>query len=204
MEFFRKYIPADARIHLIGHSIGSYMILELLEKPEISDKVCEVYLLFPTIEHMGNTDHGKFLTRYVKRIVWLIVFLAWIFTIFPKIIQTILLYSYMFIAGVPASENCESIRNLIKPGVLKRVFFLAFEELDQVKERNNGIIQRNVGRIRFYYGMKDKWAPGSFCERLQADVPNVNAQVTSFNHAFVLKRSEEVGFIVSDWIKGKP
>ncbi|KAG5866152.1 hypothetical protein JTB14_017002 [Gonioctena quinquepunctata] len=56
VDFFEKYIPKNARIHLIGHSIGSYIILELLEHPSIKDKVADVYLLFPTIEEMVQKD----------------------------------------------------------------------------------------------------------------------------------------------------
>lgn len=204
VDFFRKYIPTDVRIHIIGHSIGSYIALELLENSFINDRVSNAYLLFPTVEHMAMTAHGKFLNRYIRRIVWLIVILSWIFTVLPTLVQTVLLYIYMFITGIPPSENCENIRSLIKPAVLKRVFFLAFEELDQVKERNNKIIQKNLGKLKFYYGMNDEWAPGSFCDRLQSEIPNVNAQVCSHNHTFVLNRSTEVGNVVSDWIKGKP
>lgn len=180
------------------------MILELLNHPEFKDKISGVYLLFPTIEHMATTDNGKFLIRYVKPIVWLLVFLSWIFTLLPKIIQTLLLYIYLLLNGIPLSEQCENLRNLIKPGVLKRVFFLAFEEMDQVRERNNKVILENIGKIKFCYGIKDKWAPESLCLKLQSDIPNVNAKLCNYDHVFVFKYSSEMGYEVSDWIKGTP
>ncbi|KAJ8974021.1 hypothetical protein NQ317_006491 [Molorchus minor] len=203
VDFFEKYIPNNARIHLIGHSIGSYMILELINHPAIKDKISDVYLLFPTIEHMADTTNGKFLTNFIKHIVWLIVFLSWIFTILPSIIQNILLYGYMLVMGIPSNVHLNNLKALIKPGVLRRVFFLAYEELDQVRERNNEAIKANINKVKLYYGKTDGWAPESFYERIKVDIPNVNAQLCSFNHAFVLKTSVEIGQIVGDWIKAK-
>lgn len=190
-------------MHLIGHSIGSYIILELLDHPSIKNKVADAYLLFPTIEQMATTGPGKFLTIFVKVFVELIVFLSWIFTILPTFLQNILLYIYMFIAGIPMDQHLDNLKCLIKPGVLRRVFFMAFEELDQVKERNNDAIIKHVDKIKFYYGETDGWAPGSYCDKLKKDIPKVNAQVCTFNHAFVLTRSVEIGYVVSDWIKAK-
>ncbi|CAG9817871.1 unnamed protein product [Phaedon cochleariae] len=202
VDFIEKYLSGNVRLHLIGHSIGSYMILELLEHPSLKDKVADVSLLFPTIEHMATTSNGKFMTGFVKHIVWLIVFLSWFFTVLPSALQFILVYIYMTIVGMP-NPNLDSIMDLVKPGVLKRVFFLAYEEMDQVKERNNEVIKRNCAKINFHYGVNDGWAPKSFCDRLKNDIPNVHAQTSNINHAFVLKRSVEVGKIVADWIKGK-
>ncbi|KAJ8935116.1 hypothetical protein NQ314_013012 [Rhamnusium bicolor] len=201
--FFEKYVPINTRVHLIGHSIGCYMILELLEHPSIKDKVSDVHLLFPTIEHMAETKNGKFLTTFIKPIVWLIVFVSWIFTILPNIIQFILIYAYMTFTGISIEEHFKNVKAIVNPGVLRRVFFLAFEELDQVKERNNEVIKSNINKLKLYYGKNDGWAPASFCDRIKIDIPNINAQVSSYDHTFVLKRNVEVGNIVSDWIKAK-
>ncbi|KAJ8923053.1 hypothetical protein NQ315_001602 [Exocentrus adspersus] len=200
-DFFEKYIPKDARIHLVGHSIGSYMILELLEHPALKDKVVDVYLLFPTLEYMADTSNGKFLTRFIKPIVPVIVFLSWIFTILPSIVQFILLYAYMFVTGLNVEEHMKNILALVKPGVLRRVFFLAFEELDQVRDRNDDIIRKHLKKIKVFYGRTDGWAPASFCDRIKRDIPGVDAEVSEYDHSFVLKQSSEVGYRVSDWIK---
>lgn len=110
----------------------------------------------------------------------------------------------MCVAGVQENEQLESIRSLIKPSILKRVFFLAFEEFDVIKERNNNIIKKNIGKIKFYFGKYDRWAPQSYYERLVDDIPGVNAQLCTYNHVFVFKSSAEIGRIVSDWILAKP
>ncbi|XP_018563479.1 lipid droplet-associated hydrolase [Anoplophora glabripennis] len=203
-DFLEKYIPKNAKIHLVGHSVGSYMILELLDHPALRDKVVDVYLLFPAIEHMAETNNGKFLTNFIKPIVPIIVFLSWIFTFLPNIVQFFLIYVYTtFIMRIHAKQHIKNIKALIKPGVLRRVFFLAFEELDQIRERNNEVIKKNVNKIKIYYGRTDGWAPLIFCDRIKRDIPDVDVEITDYHHTFVLNSSFEVGDKVSTWIKEK-
>lgn len=179
------------------------MILELLEHPSLKDKVVDVYLLFPAIEHMADTNNGKFLTNFIKPIVPVIVFLSWIFSILPNIVQFFLLYAYTFIMKIPFEEHFKNIKDLIKPGVLRRVFFLAFEELDLVRERNDAAIKKHVNKIKIYYGKNDGWAPLIFCDRIKRDIPDINVEITNYNHTFVLNQSLEVGNVVSNWIRDK-
>ncbi|KAF7286822.1 hypothetical protein GWI33_003879 [Rhynchophorus ferrugineus] len=64
LEFFNKYVPENAQVYLIGHSIGAYMCLEILENISIKNKVENAYLLFPTIEYMadiGRLEHLLYL-----------------------------------------------------------------------------------------------------------------------------------------------
>lgn len=200
----KHYVPEDARIHLVAHSLGSYLALELLKHPSMNAKISDVFLLFPTIEHIGLTKNAIFMKKYVKPIIWLVIFLSWFFTILPKICQTVLLYVYMFVTGISPSEHCENLRSLIKPSLLKRVFFLAFDEFDHIKDRNDIVIKNNISKIKFFYGEKDHWADQSYYEKLRSDIPNVNAQLTNVDHTFVLKNSVEIGCLVSSWISGKP
>nr|CAH7755726.1 unnamed protein product [Callosobruchus chinensis] len=202
-EFLDRYVPKDGNIHIIAHSIGAYMALELLNHISIKDRLVDMYLLFPAIEYMAETKGGKILTWFVKYILWLIIFMAWIFNLFPEIIQNFLLNIYMFITRVPISQHRDNIKMLIQPAVLRRVFFLAFEELEQVRERNNNVIKDNVGKIRLLYGKRDRWAPLSYYENIKKDIPNVDAQICGLQHAFVLRQSAEVALVVSDWIKSK-
>lgn len=66
IEFIKRYIPEDARLHLIGHSIGSWIILNILKDESITKRVTKCYLLFPTIEHMATTKNGWFFTTIVR------------------------------------------------------------------------------------------------------------------------------------------
>lgn len=179
------------------------MTLGLLDLEAIKDKIVDVYLLFPTFEHMATTKPGKVLLNFVKPIVWLLIYLSWIFTILPSIVQTLLLNTYLTITRIPMVEHRSNIRSLIKPGVLKRVFFLAYQEMDIVKERDNNVIQRNLDKLKFVYGKSDGWAPPYLYEKLKKDFPTVDIFITDYHHAFVLRESVPVGNMVCNWIRSK-
>ncbi|XP_050308849.1 lipid droplet-associated hydrolase [Anthonomus grandis grandis] len=203
LEFLKQYIPPDTKLYLIGHSVGSYMIVENLDDPDINAKVKKAFLLFPALEHMAETKNGQFLTTYVRPIVKLLLFLTWIYTILPSFLSAFLLYIYMYIANVPGELHKDNINQLLKPGVLKRVFYLAFEEMEQMKERNNTILKKNSDKIKYYYAKDDGWVPLKFYESLKKDVPNADAQLTDINHTFVFRHSLEVANVVGDWIKAE-
>lgn len=191
-DFVEKYIPKNTKIHLIGHSVGSYMILELLKDKVFNSKVVSVNLLFPAIEYMAETPNGKMLANFVKPIVWLIIFFAAFFMFLPTVIRNFLILCYMKIAGVH-EVHLKTIVQFVNPHILEKVFFLAFEELDQMKERNNKVIKENYEKINFVYGDQDGWAPQNYCDRLKKDIPECNTHETHFNHAFVLRQSKDVG-----------
>lgn len=189
-------------MHLICHSIGSYMITELLNEPVLTYTVTDLFYLFPTIEYMKETRNGKFLTRFIKPLVPLIIFMAWIFTILPTVIQNLLIIMYLFFTGMP-QKNATSVKDLVHPDVLRRVFSMAFEEMDLVRARNDEAIKKNLQKIHFIYGQNDGWAPRQYFERLVQDINGVKAQIHIYEHAFVLKQSIPVALLVCDTILSK-
>lgn len=202
IAFIEKYVPNDARIHFIGHSIGAQIILKLLENPSINNRVANNYLLFPTIEYMAETRNGIFLTKIVVYFVWLLLWLSWFYTYLPIRLQTLLIYIYTRLRCIPRM-HFKTIWRLINPDTLDKIFFLAFDEMETVKERNNNMIIANKEKIKFYYGASDGWVPVEYYKKLKKDIPDVNAEVCvrDFPHAFVLNKSRDVGNMVSSWIR---
>jgi len=64
-EFIKKYVPEDAHLYLIGHSIGAWFVLNLLKDNDIDKRVQKCYLLFPTIEYLAETRNGVFFNNFV-------------------------------------------------------------------------------------------------------------------------------------------
>ncbi|CAD6215884.1 GSCOCG00000700001-RA-CDS [Cotesia congregata] len=202
VAFIKQYVPKDAKLHLVGHSIGSWCILQLLKDPEIAKQVVRCYLLFPTIERMAETPNGKFLTNFVLRAATLIVFLAWIFSFFPVVLQSILIRIFGgFFAGV-TNKSIKPVRQLLEPPVLDRVFKLAQDEMVKVRERDDELISNYEDKLWVYYGATDGWTPQNYCTELKAKHPDINAQICKrgFRHAFVLTDEVEVGKMVGDII----
>lgn len=150
---------------------------------------------------MAETTNGKLLVNYVRPILKLVFFLAWIFMMLPTFLQNFMLLAYSYIRDVDVKHK-ETIHDIVNPDILKKVFFMAYEEMDLVRERNRRIIEENIKRIRFYYGATDGWAPVKYYENLKRDIPDVDAElcVRNFNHAFVLRMSVPVAQMVSNWI----
>lgn len=204
MDFFEKYVPKDARVHLIGHSVGAYTVLQLLKHQEISDRVVSNYLLFPTIEYIADTPNGKFLTGIVRRLTTIIVFLSLIFMLLPTFLQTFLVYIYMKIEGIP-KMHFKTIVYFVNPNILEKVFAMAFDEMEVVKERDDDTIRANIKKIKIYYGANDGWVPVEYYERIKNDLPEVDAELCKrgFNHTFVFNTSREVANMVAGWINNK-
>ncbi|KAL7305322.1 hypothetical protein TKK_0002452 [Trichogramma kaykai] len=200
-EFIKKYVPANARIHLVAHSIGSWFVLNLLKDKEISEKIVKCYLLFPTIERMAESPMGKIVINITLRIAKLLMFLAWIFTLFPHIFQIFLVRIFGIFYGIPS--NCVSpIVQMIHPFSLHQIFSLAKQEMIHVKELDNDVITQHKKKLYLYYGSKDGWTPIRYYDDLKARHPDIDAHLCKrgFQHSFVLSDSIEMGKMVGDLI----
>lgn len=201
MEFIKTYVPDDVKIHLIGHSIGAWMILELLKDPEIKSKIQHCYLLFPTIERMAVSSNGFWYTKVVQPL-WFILRLVYVmFAKLPVFMQVFLLSVYFFIASIPRTYLGTALK-YSRLSITDKVIYLANEEMEKVVVADIDTIARNKDLLKFYYGASDGWAPVKYCHDLQQSVPGIDAEIDIYkiSHAFVLKSSVQMGKLVAGWI----
>ncbi|KAG4071816.1 hypothetical protein HA402_005977 [Bradysia odoriphaga] len=205
LEFIETYVPDDVKIHLIGHSIGAWMIIEMLKRePAIRDKIQHSYLLFPTIERMAVSPNGFYFTKLFQRIWFLLRFIVIIFSKFPVFFQVFLLSIYFWLASIPRQFLGTGLK-YSRLTIMEKVLFLANEEMKRVVELDSATLEtlRNNHRIlKFYYGASDGWTPLKYCHQLKEKIPELDLEIDTrkFDHAFVIKSSEEVGKMVADWI----
>ncbi|XP_012153688.1 lipid droplet associated hydrolase sturkopf [Megachile rotundata] len=200
-EFIKKYVPKDAKLHLVGHSIGCWIILNMLKDELIAEQVVKCYMLFPTIEHMAKTRNGQYYTSFMMKIQFILLFLGWLLICLPIFLQGFIINLIRLFYGIPKRHNkalglfCDS-RNL------RNVFKMANEEMEIVKERDDDIIAKYNDKLWFYYGNRDGWAPVTYYNDLKSAHPNINATLCKhgYPHTFVLKYEKEVGQIVGDII----
>ena len=57
LAYIREHASDKDSLYLVGHSIGSWMVLQLMKRLDPS-RVKKILLLFPTIEKMGTTPNG--------------------------------------------------------------------------------------------------------------------------------------------------
>lgn len=204
-EFIRKYVPSDVKIHMVGHSIGTFVILQLLKQDDIKSRIKSSSMLFPTIYNLLYTPLGLFCVYFVKPILPLVIFVSFIFSILPTFLATFLTYLYFTIISVPRKHIKQHLLptiRMIKPSIIKKVFHLGFDEIMTIKELESEVINENADRMKFYFGTTDLWVPTHHYEKVKTSCPKADAQLCerNFNHAFVLKYPEEVGEMVGNWI----
>ena len=198
-EFIRKYVPEDARLHLVGHSIGCWMILNMLKDDLIAKKVAKCYLLFPAIEHMAKSQNGQFFTKFITKIQSLLYFLCWILFCLPQFLQLFIISVMAY--SIPGKYNKATLQ-LLNPHSLKKVIKMAEEEMEVVKDRDDDIISKYGDKLWFYYGNCDGWAPVKYFNHLKFTHPSVDAILCKrgYHHSFVLQYDKEMGHIVGDAI----
>lgn len=178
------------------------MILELLKRPEIKERVQKCYLLFPTIERMAVTSNGFWYTKVFLRFFFILRLLLSAFLMLPTFVQTFLVYIYFLVSSIPETFLGTGLKYATRD-VMERVNFLALDEMKRVKALDVDVVKANVHLLKLYYGTTDGWVPVKYYEEIKARVPNIDAQLDTkkIDHAFVLRSSTEMGNIVAEMIK---
>jgi len=103
--------------------------------------------------------------------------------------------------GIPVKFN-KIITEMLNPKVLHKIIKLAGEEMKYVKEADHETISKHADKLWLYYGANDKWTPVKYYRDMISKHPDLNAQLCqrNFQHTFVLKNSEGMGYILGDLI----
>lgn len=115
--------------------------------------------------------------------------------------QIMIIYMYFFVMSIPRHFVGTALK-YSRPSVLRKIVYMADEEMDQIIEPDYDVLKANVHRLKLYYGASDGWSPVNYCHRLRERVPGLDASIDiyQFAHAFVLRSSPEMGKLVGDWI----
>ncbi|XP_053695407.1 lipid droplet-associated hydrolase [Sabethes cyaneus] len=202
IEFIRKYIPKNVKVHLIGHSIGCYLALELLKIPDVSEKVQFCYMLFPTIERMAEAKNGFILTKIVRPIYCALQWFYRCFALLPTLIKIWIIYFYFLLTRTPKYYLGTALK-YTNPAVMDKVWFMAMDEMKLVRNLDLENIQLNKRRLKFYYGTIDGWAPVKYYHELKQRIPDVDAELCTrkIEHAFVMRSASTMGFMVAERIR---
>lgn len=198
-------MPKNARIHFLGHSIGSHIILKLMEIESINKRVVNCYYLFPAIDNMKSTRNGL-LFKFLKLIIWLILLLTSFFSILPTYVKIFLLHIYLFLHGQADKSQIDSIITFLDKNVLEKIFYMLYDEMELLvydNDCNYEIIKRDKDKMRFYFGLSDGWVPIKYFNKLKRMIPTINAELctNNYQHHFVLHNSFSVAKMVAIWFK---
>jgi Lipid-droplet associated hydrolase len=201
-DFIKKFIPKSVKVHIVGHSIGSKIILELLKDEEISQQVHQSYLLFPTIEKMVESKNGFWFYEVFNKIFFLLQFFYYAFHYLPLTVRTIILYGFCWLSSFP-KFFLGTVIKASSPTALDKIWFMAQDEMKKVRKIDEETIKANMNRIKFYYGTTDGWVPTYFYHELIKKFPGIDAELCTekIDHGFVVSHGPRMARMVSDWIR---
>ncbi|KAK7502890.1 hypothetical protein BaRGS_00005839 [Batillaria attramentaria] len=201
VNFIKQHVPADVRLILIGHSIGCYMILNLLPRiPQFNIVRC--FMLFPTIERMANSPNGRVFTPALNYLRWILVGTVKLLSYLSQAVHLKLVRYHFRDDPVPDCAVKASL-NLFNPACVNYSTFLAKQEMAFVSGLQLDLLKQHMDKISFYYGAVDKWCPQEYCHEMQARFPDADIRLCQmdFSHAFVLDAGEEMAHIIWDWVQ---
>lgn len=197
IDFVNDYFDEDTEILLIGHSIGAYICLKIMQHFRNSNNVnrnfVHSFLLMPTVERMRVSPQGQQMILFLKHLRYLVMFLHVIFTsILPDIV-----IRRIFVRNDPDCIQ-RGAKSLCATRCFNNVFYMAANELKVVDQLDKDLIQESLSSATFYYTPGDHWAPESYGEQLKARFPKADVIIGTegMTHEFLRTQSEEMSQIL--------
>uniref|UniRef100_A0A250XYI7 Lipid droplet-associated hydrolase n=1 Tax=Castor canadensis TaxID=51338 RepID=A0A250XYI7_CASCN len=200
LAFLRTHVPKEVKLLLIGHSIGSYIALQILKcAPELP--VIHTFLLFPTIERMSESPNGRIATpllcwfRYVLYVTGYLILKPC-----PEKIKSLLIRMGLQVMNLKTEFLP---MNILQPFCLANAAYLGGQEMMQVVKRDDEVIKEHLSKVTFYYGTTDRWCPVKYYEDIRKDFPEGDIRLCEkkIPHAFILRFGQEMAGVVADWLK---
>eukprot|EP01080_Neovahlkampfia_damariscottae_P004916 gene4916-8504_t len=191
VEFIKFLIQKNPTIsiHLVGHSIGSWICLELLNRN--TDNLKQFFGLFPTISHLNLSKNGQnFLLKMgvkfgIRNVVSFIVHFS---SFIPSSVRLLIAKASKIIENEDDSLiEVFATKSYFNYQMMNNVLFMAGTEFSEIRDANYGIIDKNKSKIQFYYGETDHWVPDGFNEKMKKKYPNI-VTIDEFKtkHGFIL------------------
>ncbi|XP_056670965.1 lipid droplet-associated hydrolase [Monodelphis domestica] len=206
LAFLRRYVPGSLKLVLIGHSIGAYILLEMMKRaPQLP--VLRAFLLFPTIERMAKSPNGRVVTPllcWLRYALYVPLFIG--LSLVPVRFKAML--ASMFLQNVDMENSVLArLMNSLNMSCVANAMYLGSQEMRTVLERDNPTIQKHLKKLTFYYGASDLWCPVQYYEDIKKDFPSGDIRLCQkgIHHAFVtsLSSSQEMAAMIRDWLQGE-
>lgn len=205
VEFIEKYIPPDVKVHMVGHSVGAWTIIQLLKMPDIEQRVHHCYMLFPTIERMKESMAGKVWTEKYGTFKWHVLLRVFHFlSILPYSMRASVVGYYIRKWNLPESYLEDALKTL-RISSLERMMEMGWDQISNVYDLDVEVIEKNKKRMTFYYGTRDHWVPVKYYEELRERIQGVDANLDELNmaHAFNIRQGPDMAMIMSNWIANR-
>ncbi|XP_078503852.1 lipid droplet-associated hydrolase isoform X3 [Lissotriton helveticus] len=143
IRFLKKNVPKDMALVLIGHSIGCYIILEIMKRlPEL--KVLRSVLLFPTIERMAQSPQGKLMTPVLCSLRYAVYMPVYLLSFLPESVKEYLVrFVLRGIRSVDEASVTASV-DLFRVDCVANAMYMGSQEMVKVVDRDNLTIKQHL------------------------------------------------------------
>ncbi|RWS30083.1 lipid droplet-associated hydrolase-like protein [Leptotrombidium deliense] len=191
--FIENYIPKNVNLILIGHSLGAYIILEMLKTIGDGRNVTRNVLVFPVIERLYNLTRAKVFAVLFALLYFPILILVFFLNFFTeKWKQRIVKFVIENIYKMDNYPECilHAGLNSFNTTVIKNVIALFYSEINQIRELQDSNIAGHINTVSLMYGGIDPWCPRSYYEEIRKRFPtaDITLPFEIIPHAFVANR----------------
>lgn len=180
----------NASISLIGHSVGSYMVLEVLKRIG-TDRVNGCSLLAPTIIDMIHSANGRFFNYILKHYDAGSVAMKFLLAVIPKQVWNALLRIVAYIKFQDNHMEKESfvlaVLKLLDPHVIRNMMFLGLDELKLIKHLKWTELQHFP--FLFVFAHQDAWLSPSIENAIQNYFTTSKFIIKRIPHAFSIEKN---------------
>ena len=190
LAFLRERAQQKTTLYLVGHSIGCYMILKMLEHLAPS-RVKKVFFLFPTIERMSATPNGVSQRPLFTTLRTPFTGTVWLVSAVPEFIKRRVLRQWFYDSPSEQIEYmCRAAMNIDSRSI-HNILSMAEQEMNEVVDLPEDTIREHIDKLVFYYGVGDKWNMESMYEEMLERFPgrDINVCSSGYSHSFVISSS---------------
>ncbi|XP_061890872.1 lipid droplet-associated hydrolase isoform X2 [Entelurus aequoreus] len=143
LAFLKKNVPKDTKLVLVGHSIGCYIILEILKR-DPSLQVVKAVMLFPTIERMALTPQGKAMTPLLCHLRYMTYLPIFLLSLLPEVLKRSLVN--LVLGGLRCRDQSivQATVGLLSGDCAANAVYMGGQEMRKVLERENLTIEKNL------------------------------------------------------------
>ncbi|GMT31954.1 hypothetical protein PFISCL1PPCAC_23251, partial [Pristionchus fissidentatus] len=196
LDYVREHLPRATRVYLMGHSIGSYMMLRVLPYIVEDFRIKGALALFPTIERMALSPNGLRLRRVLAALDsqdWLAKALTFWLNFLPVSAKKWLVGLNLRGEGVPPCVT-DAAAELLNTNVFRNIVHMSHDELENVNEFDEATLLQHKELVHFLYGTTDGWVPLEYGMEMAERAPSGHVIIDDkqCEHAFVIRDGKAV------------
>ena len=206
MAFINETVPPKSRLVLIGHSLGCYMIMQLLKRNSLTNhRVEKIGLICPVIANMAASPAGQIFGPFCKKHPYLgkalIHTASWLPASFLRNRFEKAFAEHLRTPDLYRSSLVSIVINFLQqPHCVMNAVNIGIEAIDTLQELDVDTLESYKDRCTVWYTPIDHWVPGGMYQTLAQNHKDFDIKSFLVYHAFMLHAADEVAGVISPWL----